>query len=144
MWRIPPRELGAFIESLRVPPVAPPARLVSNDNTLTLRGYTLSGGDAVLKPLRRPMLKSVAHGRAAGAEWVDPRIHGASPDWQPLQATMPRARLVAEARRPAPPDPELATVDLETMALLDRRLPPLAGTAGTATRCRFVDTVECR
>ncbi len=130
--QVPPMRLEAFLETIEVPPSPPPARVVSDDDRLTLRGYALTGGYASLTPLSRPRSRFEGARRAAGASWIESNPPGQPRVWEPVEAPMPRARLVTEVRLATAPDPGLGTIDVAREALVEVGLPAFSGTPGDA------------
>ncbi|HEV3167283.1 MAG TPA: hypothetical protein VGZ22_24960, partial [Isosphaeraceae bacterium] len=128
--------LAEYAASRKLPPGRPGDRIVRvsahQDNTQTIRGYSLVIGYAGLAPRRRLDYFKTSSQRVAGAQWLEVEDSDYQPHWTPVPNPMPRARLVSRVVASDDPNRDIDRIDVATMALVDRAPTWPAAEPGTA------------
>jgi hypothetical protein len=141
--------LDRYVASIPTPPGAAGGRVALDlapanrpglhaGNQLLLAGWMRVDGYAGLEPARQLDYRQTAALRAAGVGWVAEdadlanraSLELAAPRWLRIENPVPRVRLVAEAIVAADPARDISKTQLETTALVERRLPLQPGRPG--------------
>jgi len=123
-----------------------PGRPRTIDNRLLLAGVQRLGGYSGLEPHRVLDYHQLDSQRAAGVQWVltssaplldtqtlpgaDRVANSPATTWRPISNPLPLARLVTHASVSGDPQADLAAIDLQSTALVDRELHLDGGPAG--------------
>jgi hypothetical protein len=131
--------LGEVATSDQLPQAPPGTRLRLNlhSNRPLLRRFRLDDGFLGLVPRRWLPDSETAH-RVASVAWVgsaDTTDYFYTKDmtWNPVAASLPRARLVARALESSDPATDIEKIDVATTALVNRPACLVDGSPGTAT-----------
>jgi len=133
-WRVPPVNLEHWIEHLPGPDVPDGFRIDAGHTALGTRGVRQSFGYAAMIPnrvLRVGRLR--ARGETADASLIAARrVSSVANAWgRPVEGALPRARLVSSAKVSRDVNADLADVDVENVALVERDVGPLVGPNGS-------------
>lgn len=139
--RLPPTTIAEFAEREPPPPVTStqlgPARLEYPNNVLLLKGYKLADAYLALYPRWELGYQQIGRMRLAGVQWwrirpgTSPRLDdllGRGVYWLEVKDPLPRTRLVSRAVISSKPRSEIASLPLETTALVGEDLE-LSGSA---------------
>jgi hypothetical protein len=114
------------------PPAQPGARLnpaeTHSPNPLLLRGFAIVRPYVGLPPRRVLPLDNPNELRVAGVDWTQRRD-----GWHRVPDPMPRARIVSQALVTTEVIREIGRVDVRSVAIVDRALPPLDPGASAIT-----------
>jgi len=128
----PLRTIAELGESAYVPPDAQPGDLISPMtgagpvNLPILRGLRLTSGYNGLEPASVLDPADRRTEQLAGVDWRPDGGH-----WVHISDSMPRARLVSDARTSTNVRSDVRTVDVLRVALIDRGLPDVSGVPGS-------------
>jgi hypothetical protein len=160
------RRLDAYAAQAKTPPGEPRERVwldladagrpVHTGNQMTLAGWSRADGYAGLQPARKLDYRCLSSLRAAGVRWVRrspeaERVDGlvaCDGDWLEVPDPLERVRLVTDVHVTANPARDVATVPLESTALVEKPLSLPTGVPGRVTAWkegagRFHIWVEC-
>jgi hypothetical protein len=131
VWQ-PQLTLEGLARTADVPPGGGPGTVLSSpllpiSNVAVLQNYWLTHGYAGIVVPRALWTTGAIRHRLSGAEWI--KSTGA---WEPVPDTMPPARLVVDVRPSGDVARDVRAIDIARTALVDRTLPALSGTPGTA------------
>lgn len=143
----PQKTVDAFVNEITYPP-APPGTRVDSDihpmymNRFGMKGYRGVYGYTSFMPERRLDFTQVLPLRLAGVEWRQTR-HIASPElaaakehgeeWVPLPNSLPRARLLTNAKQSSNPAEDINSIDPAQTALADQPVDLPPGIPGQTT-----------
>lgn len=139
MRKFPQKEMDSFLKSRPIPSNALRYRLKSSDNVLLMKGVRITEGYSSIPPKKQLADMSEARLKVAGARWIwarYPRFLGGTAYGLPLPEPLPRARLVTKAVVSSEPNEDIETIDIETTALVPKKIDLVEGPPGKAAIVR--------